>query len=203
MAKRVQGHRTADRLQLCEWGETQPWLWGRQVGGQLWRTTGDISDRGLSMLGILDKQVGLEKYAGPDGWNDPDMLEVGNGRMTYDEYVAHFSLWALLNAPLIAGNDLRTMADSTRSILTNKDVIAVNQDWGGMQGVRIRKDSATKSGPSRCGWRPGGGAAESRPHRCLHRGDVRRARARHRITPHRARSLVGSGDRGNAGAESR
>jgi alpha-galactosidase len=72
------------------------------------------------------------------------MLEVGNGKMTYDEYVAHFSLWALLNAPLIAGNDLRTMSDSTRSILTNKDVIAVNQDWGGMQGARIRKDTDTQ-----------------------------------------------------------
>ena len=119
---------------LCEWGQNKPWEWGRQVGGQLWRTTGDISDRWNSMLGILDKQVGLEKYSGPGGWNDPDMLEVGNGRMSYDEYVAHFSLWALLNAPLIAGNDLRSMSDSTRGILINKDVIARRSGLGRYAG---------------------------------------------------------------------
>ncbi len=144
MAKALRASGRPIVFSICEWGENNPGEWGRRVGGQLWRTTGDISDKWSSMLGILDKQVGLEKYAGPGGWNDPDMLEVGNGRMTYDEYVAHFSLWALLNAPLIAGNDLRTMSDSTRTILTNKEVIAVNQDWGGMQGARIRKDSATQ-----------------------------------------------------------
>jgi len=127
---------------ICEWGEARPWLWGRQLGGQLWRTTEDIRDSWLSMLAILDQQVGLEAYAGPDGWNDPDMLEVGNGRMTHDEYVAHFSLWAILNAPLIAGNDLRSMSDSTRAILTNREVIAVDQDWGGRQGFRLRDDGA-------------------------------------------------------------
>ena len=125
---------------LCEWGQNRPWEWGRSVGGHLWRTTGDISDRWSSVLKILDQQVGLEKYSGPNGWNDPDMLEVGNGRMTEDEYIAHFSLWALLNAPLIAGNDLRSMSDSTKRILMNKDVIAVDQDWGGMQGHKIRDD---------------------------------------------------------------
>ena len=125
---------------LCEWGQNQPWLWGKTVGGHLWRTTGDISDRWSSVLKILDQQVGLERYAGPNGWNDPDMLEVGNGRMTNEEYIAHFSLWALLNAPLIAGNDLRSMSDSTRMILTNRDVIAVDQDWGGIQGHKIRDD---------------------------------------------------------------
>ena len=125
---------------LCEWGRNKPWEWGRSVGGDLWRTTGDISDSWDSMLRILDLQVGLERYSGPNAWNDPDMLEVGNGRMTNAEYVAHFSLWALMNAPLIAGNDLRSMNDSTRAILTNREVIAVDQDWGGMQGHKIRDD---------------------------------------------------------------
>jgi alpha-galactosidase len=125
---------------LCEWGKNQPWLWGRSVGGHLWRTTGDISDRWSSVLKILDQQVGLEKYSGPNAWNDPDMLEVGNGKMTNGEYIAHFSLWALLNAPLIAGNDLRSMSDTTRKILTNHEVIAVDQDWGGMQGHKLRDD---------------------------------------------------------------
>jgi alpha-galactosidase len=125
---------------LCEWGKNKPWEWGRTVGGHLWRTTGDIGDRWTSVMKILDLQVGLEKYSGPNGWNDPDMLEVGNGHMTDDEYIAHFSLWALLNAPLIAGNDLRSMSDSTKRILMNKDVIAVDQDWGGMQGHKVRDD---------------------------------------------------------------
>ncbi|HTI63334.1 MAG TPA: glycoside hydrolase family 27 protein [Gemmatimonadaceae bacterium] len=125
---------------LCEWGRNKPWEWGRTVGGDLWRTTGDIRDSWDSMLHILDQQVGLEKYSGPNAWNDPDMLEVGNGRMSNAEYIAHFSLWALLNAPLIAGNDLRSMNDSTRAILTNRDVIAVDQDWGGMQGHKVRDD---------------------------------------------------------------
>ena len=129
---------------ICEWGEARPWLWGRRLGGQLWRTTEDIRDSWLSVMGILDQQVGLEAYAGPDGWNDPDMLEVGNGRMTHDEYVAHFSLWSLLNAPLIAGNDVRMMDDSTRAILLNRNVIAVDQDWGGRQGYRLRDDGASE-----------------------------------------------------------
>ena len=125
---------------LCEWGSYQPWRWGRQAGGELWRTTGDIQDRWASVMTILDLQTPIAGFAAPGGWNDPDMLEVGNGGMTATEYRAHFSLWSLLNAPLIAGNDLRTMADSTRDILTNRDVIAVDQDWGGSEGVRIRDD---------------------------------------------------------------
>ncbi|MGH7584252.1 MAG: glycoside hydrolase family 27 protein [Gemmatimonadales bacterium] len=129
---------------LCEWGDSIPWVWGRQAGGMLWRTTGDISDRWTSMIRILDKQVAIAKYSGPGGWNDPDMLEVGNGRMSYNEYVAHFSLWALLNAPLIAGNDLRSMSDSTRAILTNRDVIAVDQDWGGQQGTLLSTSGDTQ-----------------------------------------------------------
>ncbi|HET8649820.1 MAG TPA: glycoside hydrolase family 27 protein [Gemmatimonadales bacterium] len=125
---------------LCEWGSNRPWRWGRSVGGDLWRTTGDIEDRWGSVVSILDQQVPLVAFAGPNGWNDPDMLEVGNGGMDYNEYRAHFSLWALLNAPLIAGNDIRSMNDSTRSILTNREVIAVDQDWGGSQGYRLRDD---------------------------------------------------------------
>ncbi|MGH7523099.1 MAG: glycoside hydrolase family 27 protein [Gemmatimonadales bacterium] len=130
---------------LCEWGENKPWEWGRKAGGMLWRTTGDISDRWNSMIGILDRQVGLEKYSGPGGWNDPDMLEVGNGRMSFSEYIAHFSLWSLLNAPLIAGNDLRSMSDTTRAILTNRDVIKVDQDWGGQQGSLLHSDSLNQT----------------------------------------------------------
>jgi alpha-galactosidase len=124
---------------LCEWGRSQPWTWARGVG-HLWRTTGDIADRWASVLSLLDRQVGLEKYAGPGGWNDPDMLEVGNGGMTTAEYRAHFSLWCLLAAPLMAGNDLRTMNAETREILTNRDAIAVNQDPLGRQGHKVRDD---------------------------------------------------------------
>ncbi|MEU4443653.1 NPCBM/NEW2 domain-containing protein [Actinosynnema sp. NPDC050801] len=126
---------------LCEWGQNRPWEGlGRQVGGHLWRTTGDISDNWTSVMGILDQQVGLERYAGPDGWNDPDMLEVGNGGMTDAEYRAHFALWAVLNAPLIAGNDIRAMDDATRRILLNRDLLEVDQDWSGAQGRKVRDD---------------------------------------------------------------
>ncbi len=134
-------------LSICEWGTAKPWLWGEKVGGNLWRTTGDISDmwqgkdkHHLGVVDILDLQDGLQSYAGPGHWNDPDMLEVGNGGMTTDEYRAHFSLWALLAAPLLAGNDLRDMKPEIHDILTNKEVIAVNQDPMGRQGRRVRKD---------------------------------------------------------------
>jgi alpha-galactosidase len=123
---------------MCEWGRNQPATWARGVA-HIWRTTGDISDRWDSFTRLLDQQVGLEKYAGPGGWNDPDMLEVGNGGMTTVEYRAHFSLWCLLSAPLMAGNDIRSMTPEIRDILTNKDVIAVDQDTL-QQGRRIRKD---------------------------------------------------------------
>ena len=124
---------------ICEWGSTKPATWARGVG-HLWRTTGDISDNWNSFVRLLDQQVGLEKAAGPGGWNDPDMLEVGNGGMTAAEYRAHFSFWCLLAAPLIAGNDIRNMTAETKDILTNKDVIAIDQDALGKQGRRIRKD---------------------------------------------------------------
>ncbi len=122
---------------ICEWGSNEPWTWAAQVGGHYWRTTGDISDNWSSMVSILDQQVGLEAYSGPNAWNDPDMLEVGNGGMSTEEYRAHLSLWSLLNAPLIAGNDLRTMDATTLSLLTDPDVLAVNQDWAGIQGHKI------------------------------------------------------------------
>lgn len=124
---------------ICEWGSTQPWLWAKGIG-HLWRTTGDIQANWASVTNLLDQQVGLEKYSGPGGWNDPDMLEVGNGSMTKGEYRAHFSLWCLLAAPLIAGNDLRSMNSDVIGILTNKEVIAVNQDSLGIQGNRVRDD---------------------------------------------------------------
>ena len=132
---------------ICEWGSTKPWLWAQDVGN-LWRTTGDIRDcwdcgRGKSSGGwtkILDFQNGLEAYAGPGHWNDPDMLEVGNGHMSITEYRAHFSFWCLLAAPLMAGNDLRDMSADVVGILTNKEVIAIDQDALGEQGRKIRDD---------------------------------------------------------------
>jgi len=132
---------------MCEWGTNKPWLWGKGIG-HLWRTTGDIQDcwdckrdwGGYGWTLILDMQVGLESYAGPGHWNDPDMLEVGNGGMTTEEYRAHFSLWAILAAPLMAGNDIRTMTPEIRDILTNREVIAVDQDPLGRQGRKVRDD---------------------------------------------------------------
>jgi alpha-galactosidase len=122
---------------ICEWGTTKPWEWAQEVG-QLWRTTPDIVDRWDSMLDILDKQRELAKYAGPGHWNDPDMLEVGNGGMTTEEYKTHFSLWCMLAAPLIAGNDLGNMTLETKEILTNSEMIALDQDTVGKQGFCFR-----------------------------------------------------------------
>jgi alpha-galactosidase len=133
---------------LCEWGNSKPWLWARNIGN-LWRTTGDIFDgwdgmhpNGYSMglLKIVDMQAELAPYAGPGHWNDPDMLEVGNGGMTDNEYRAHFSLWAMFAAPLMAGNDLATMNAATKAILMNKEVIAVDQDPLGIAASRVWKD---------------------------------------------------------------
>lgn len=129
---------------LCEWGSYDPWLWGNEVGAHLWRTTGDITDSWASVMGLLDQQVGLEEYSGPNAWNDPDMLEVGNPGLTLDESRAHMSLWALLNSPLIAGNDLRSMPAETLEMLTDPEVLAVNQDWGGIQGHKIRDDGGVE-----------------------------------------------------------
>ena len=134
---------------LCEWGNNQPWLWGAQMG-HLWRTTGDIcaifdgfEDHGtyknLGVLQILDLQDTLRAYAGPDGWNDPDMLQVGNG-MTVAEDRAHFTMWCMLSAPLMAGNDLRIMSPETFEILMNREAIAIDQDPLGIQGFPFKKE---------------------------------------------------------------
>ena len=122
---------------LCEWGQNKPWEWAGQVG-HLWRTTGDISDNWNSMISIFDKQKDLARYAGPGRWNDPDMLEVGNGRMTNEEYKTHFSLWCMLASPLMAGNDLQTMTPETKEILMNKEIIALDQDTLGRQATCYR-----------------------------------------------------------------
>ena len=122
---------------LCEWGTAKPWEWAKEVG-HLWRTTGDIVDRWDAMIDILDKEKDLAKYAGPGYWNDPDMLEVGNGGMTTEEYRTHFSLWCMLAAPLMAGNDLGNMSPETAEILKNTEVIAIDQDVLGKQGFCYR-----------------------------------------------------------------
>jgi len=136
-------------LSICEWGSNQPWTWAPGVG-HLWRTTGDIQDcwdcsiewGGMGVSHILDLQLDLHPYAGPGHWNDPDMLEVGNGGLTVAENRAHFSLWCLLAAPLMAGNDIANMTPEVREILTNKEVIAVDQDPLGMQGRRVADQGA-------------------------------------------------------------
>jgi alpha-galactosidase len=121
---------------ICNWGVKAPWQWGPKTGN-LWRTTGDITDNYDRMSVIGFSQNGLEKFAGPGHWNDPDMLEVGNGGMSRDEYRTHIALWAMLAAPLLAGNDLRTMTAETKELLTNPEVIAVDQDTKGVQGHRV------------------------------------------------------------------
>ena len=122
---------------LCQYGNDAVWRWGASVGGNLWRTTGDIEDKYNSMAQIGFSQAGLSQFAAPGHWNDPDMLEVGNGGMTTDEYRTHMSLWAILAAPLLAGNDLTTMTPETIALLTNKEVIAIDQDPAGKQGDRV------------------------------------------------------------------
>ena len=138
-------------LSMCEWGNSKPWEWGKDVG-YLWRTTGDIypcfdceinhgnySDWGV--LRNLNKQKDLRQYAGPGHWNDPDMLEVGNG-MQVNEDRAHFSLWCIVAAPLIAGNDVRHMNQQTHDILTNREAIAIDQDSLGVQGFQYSNNDS-------------------------------------------------------------
>lgn len=137
---------------ICEWGQSKPWEWAAPYG-HMWRTTGDIYNcfdcvknygtwYGFGVTRIIDMQAGLRKYAGPGHWNDPDMLEVGNGALSDAESRAHFSIWAMLAAPLIAGNDLRSMTEATRSVLTRKEVISVDQDSLGIEGfLYAQRDS--------------------------------------------------------------
>lgn len=123
---------------LCEYGVGNVETWGAKAGGNLWRTTGDISDSWTSMIANIEKQAHTAPYAGPGHWNDPDMLEIGNGKMTDEEYRTHMSLWALTAAPLIAGNDLRNMTPAIREILMNHEVIAVDQDALGKQATLVK-----------------------------------------------------------------
>ncbi len=127
---------------ICEWGENSPWTWASDTG-HLWRTTGDIADNWSSMLSIMKRNLALFQYAGPGRWNDPDMLEVGNGGMTDTEYRTHFSLWSIMAAPLLIGSDLRTASQATLDILKNTDVIAVDQDRLGIQGKEVKASGGT------------------------------------------------------------
>jgi alpha-galactosidase len=121
---------------ICEWGSNQPWSWAQPVGNS-WRTTGDISDNWGSMLDIFKQNVGLAPHAQRGAWNDPDMLEVGNGGMTDVEYRSHFTLWSMMSSPLLIGADLRKAGQSTFDVLTNRDVIALDQDGLGIQAAEI------------------------------------------------------------------
>ncbi len=141
---------------LCQYGFYQPWRWGRSVGGVLWRTTGDITDKFPRMIQIAESQAGLSKFQTPGAWNDPDMLEVGNGGMNGIEYRTHMSLWAILAAPLLAGNDLTKMTPEALEILGNKGVIAIDQDPAGKQGDRVKQE-----GPLEVWARPLAGGAKA------------------------------------------
>jgi alpha-galactosidase len=124
-------------LSLCQYGWDSVWEWAPALGGNLWRTTDDINPHWDRIYAILEQQAGLASYAGPSHWNDPDMLEVGNGKLSMAENRSHFSMWAMLAAPLLAGNDLPNMKPEIRDILTNRDVIAIDQDLLGHQAHRI------------------------------------------------------------------
>jgi alpha-galactosidase len=139
---------------LCEWGGNKPWLWAKEVG-HLWRTTGDIHNcydcvfshgswTAWGVMQILDMQDGLRQYSGPGHWNDPDMMQVGNG-MSLSEQRAHFTMWAMINAPLMAGNDLRNIPAETLNVLTNKEVIALNQDMLGIQAFRYAVNDSVET----------------------------------------------------------
>ena len=122
---------------LCQYGVDEVWKWGPEVGAQMWRTTDDINDTYGRMVSIGMEQEDLAKFAGPGRWNDPDMLEIGNGKMSMGEYQTHMSLWVLLAAPLLAGNDLSAMTPETKALLMNKDAIAIDQDRLGKQAIRL------------------------------------------------------------------
>ncbi|WOL07209.1 alpha-galactosidase 1 [Canna indica] len=134
--------RKADRpifYSLCEWGWGEVPKWGHMFGNS-WRTTGDIVDNWNSMITIADLNEAIADYARPGAWNDPDMLEIGNGGMTNNEYVVHFSLWAISKAPLLIGCDVRDIPKETMDIIANEEIIAVNQDALGVQGKKVKKD---------------------------------------------------------------
>ncbi len=139
MANALRGSGRQIFFSMCEWGENKPWLWAGKdpVEASSWRTTGDISDNYASMLKIFKQNVVLDQYAHLGHWNDPDMLEVGNGGMTDVEYRSHFSLWSIMASPLLIGTDLRTVKPEALQILLNKDVIAIDQDPLGVQGKQV------------------------------------------------------------------
>ena len=122
---------------LCQYGQDSGWQWAAEVGGNLWRTTGDINPTFDRMSLIGREQAGLAKYAGPGHWNDPDMLEVGNGKLSLEENRLHMALWAMLAAPLLAGNNLSQLTPEVLGVLTNKEIVAIDQDALGRQGERI------------------------------------------------------------------
>jgi alpha-galactosidase len=144
---------------LCQYGWDSVWEWAPVLGGNLWRTTGDISPRWDRMYAILEQQEGLEKYAGPGHWNDPDMLEVGNGKLSLDENRAHFSMWAVLAAPLLAGNDLTSMKPEIKAILTDRDRPGCAWQTGIAYLQRWRSRGMDPAVIGRCA---GGGGAERR-----------------------------------------
>ena len=123
-------------LSICSWGQGQPWRWGRGVG-HTWRTTGDIADNWRSVLRIAGRNQRLARYSGPGAWNDPDSLEVGNGGLSAREDRSHMSLWAMMAAPLIAGNDVRSMSPATERTLLNREVLALDQDRAARSGRRV------------------------------------------------------------------
>ena len=169
MAKALQNSGRDIAFGICEWGDRSPWLWARKAGGHLWRTTADVRDKwkshapagsaphelhgyGAGILDILEINAGLDKYAGPNGWNDPDMLvvglygkkgapstELGGTGCTDTEYQSQMSLWCLMAAPLMITCDVRNMNEATKRILTNKDIIAIDQDPLGIQAERKLK----------------------------------------------------------------
>lgn len=128
---------------LCEWGDMHPALWGNRVGNS-WRTTDDITRNWDSMVSRADQNEVYAEYARPGGWNDPDMLEIGNGGMTHDENIVHFSIWAISKAPLLIGCDVRNMTKETFEIISNKEVIAVNQDPLGVQAKKVRMEGSSE-----------------------------------------------------------
>ena len=140
MSKALQATGRPIVFSLCQYGWDSPWEWAPALGGNSWRTTDDINAHWDRIYAILSQQEGLQAYAGPGHWNDPDMLEVGNGELTLAENRSHFSMWAVLASPLLAGNDLPNMKPEVKSILTNRDVIAIDQDPLGKQASRVYSD---------------------------------------------------------------
>jgi alpha-galactosidase len=124
---------------LCEWGYDNPWRWARPIGNS-WRIANDIGDFYSDLLRVIDSSVGLSQFAGPGGWNDPDMLEVGNGGMTNDQYMIQFAFWCLLKAPLLLSTDLTKVNNATLNIITHTELIALNQDPLGVQGDLIAQE---------------------------------------------------------------